>query len=70
MPKMFSKFKKKLTKSSAMSSSFVAVISPIENPVPTGCSTLKGVSVHSRSNGGAHSPENIGQTMSRSACSR
>jgi len=49
---MFSKFKKKLTKSAAMSSSFVAVISPIENPVPTGCSTLDGVSVQFRSNKG------------------
>ena len=42
MPKMFSKFKKKSTKSSAISSSVVAVTSPIEKPVPTGCSTLEG----------------------------
>lgn len=67
MPKMFSKFKKKLTKSAAMSSSFVAVISPIENPVPTGCSTLDGVSVRFRSDSRGHLPENIGQTMSKSA---
>ena len=40
MLKMDWKLAKKFTKSSAMSSSLVALASPILNPVPTGCSTL------------------------------